>query len=325
YRPHRAGQGTYQLGTRMPWPVASPYVLYGGRTRYSHLSRAEIFTHAWLERAGYEFDVATDLDLDQDPELLSRHRAVVINGHSEYWSAPMLDGLRRFLDGGGNVICLSGNSLFWRVSHDPETGLIECRKVDCPGDQMPPERRGECWHSLDGKRGGLLRECGHPAWPLIGLDCIGWIDAGDPEQFGPYIVEEPDHFLFKEPRSVDVCKGNPIGVAAQGPSNSGGHEVDVRPSTIRRLSMGAPLEGGKEPDDPAGMTLLARGQNWGPKATVFDWFIRMLPPNDARRPVGAELVWWERPEGGKVLNAGAIGAGWCLLSDERFATMVQNA
>jgi hypothetical protein len=62
YRAHAAGQGTCQVGLRMPWPAAGPYVLYGGTTEYSHLLRAERFAHAWLEQAGYEFDVITDQD-----------------------------------------------------------------------------------------------------------------------------------------------------------------------------------------------------------------------------------------------------------------------
>ena len=43
YRDHATGQGTYQVGLRLPWPSAGPYVLYGGPTRYSHLLRAERF------------------------------------------------------------------------------------------------------------------------------------------------------------------------------------------------------------------------------------------------------------------------------------------
>ena len=75
---------------------------------------------------------------DSEPELLAGYRVLVVNGHSEYWSRPMYEGLRRYLDGGGNVVCLSGNSLFWRVSFDEAGTVMECRKVDAPGDQVPP-------------------------------------------------------------------------------------------------------------------------------------------------------------------------------------------
>ncbi|MCW5556961.1 MAG: LamG domain-containing protein [Verrucomicrobiae bacterium] len=107
YRRHAAGQGTYQVGFRMPWPVAGPYVLYGGPTRYSHLMRAERFLHTWLERAGYAFDLAADDDLHRRPGTLREHSVVILNGHSEYWSLPMLEGLRAYLAAGGNLVVLN--------------------------------------------------------------------------------------------------------------------------------------------------------------------------------------------------------------------------
>lgn len=106
--PPRGGQGTYHVGLRMPWPVAGPYVLYGGPTRYSHLMRAERFLHSWLERTGYRFEVMADDDLHRHPERLRDHRVVVLNGHSEYWSLPMLQGLREFLGAGGSSWCCPG-------------------------------------------------------------------------------------------------------------------------------------------------------------------------------------------------------------------------
>ena len=71
YRDHRAGQPTYQLGLRVPWPSAAPDVLYSPKgVGYSHLMRAERFLHAWLETSGYDYDLVTDLDLHADPGLL---------------------------------------------------------------------------------------------------------------------------------------------------------------------------------------------------------------------------------------------------------------
>ena len=89
-------------------PPAGPYILYGGKTDYSHLCRADRFLHVWLEHAGYDFDVISDIDLHREPEMLRGYRVFVINGHSEYWSLSMYYGLERYLASDGNVICLSG-------------------------------------------------------------------------------------------------------------------------------------------------------------------------------------------------------------------------
>ncbi|MCI0748641.1 MAG: hypothetical protein L0Y58_24800, partial [Verrucomicrobia subdivision 3 bacterium] len=323
YRAHAAGQGTFQLGLRMPWPAAGPYILYGGPTDYSHLMRADRFAHVWLEQSGYEYDVIGDLDLHRDPDLLRGYKVFVVNGHSEYWSVPMYEGLRHYLNGGGNLICLSGNSLFWRVSYNADGTILECRKVDAPGEQLPHERRGECWHSHDGLRGGLMRECGYPGWKLVGLETLGWNNQGNPEQFGPYLVERPDHFLFQGPEKVDVRIGAAIGQAPDGGlPRANGHEIDVRLSTLAELQEKPPPEGATLPEEPAGITRLANGIiTWKKGGAAFDYFFRPVKPKTDQ---GGEMIYWERPEGGRVFNTGSIGTGWALLADARLQSLLRN-
>src|SRR5262245_10731530 len=323
YRGHAAGQGTYQLGLRMPWPAAGPYILYGGKTDYSHLCRADRFLHVWLEQAGYDFDVISDLDLHREPEILRGYRVFAINGHSEYWSLPMYRGLEKYLASGGNVICLSGNSLFWRVTYNEAGTILECRKVDAPGDQLPGERRGECWHSHDGQRGGLLRECGHPGWKLIGLETLGWNNQDNPQQFGPYLVDQSDHFLFNHPHAVGVKNGDAIGQAPDAAlPRANGHEIDVRLSTLADLQQQTTPAGATLPKDPPSITRLANGIiTWKIGGAAFDYFFRPVKPKTDK---GGEMIYWKRPEGGRVFNAGSIGAGWGLLADAKFQRLLKN-
>ncbi|MBI4585274.1 MAG: LamG domain-containing protein [Planctomycetes bacterium] len=322
YRGHAAGQGTYQVGLRMPWPAAGPTIRYGDRTDYSHLMRAERFAQAWIEKSGYEYDVITDLDLHRDPGVLQGYKVFFVNGHSEYWSIPMYEGLRRYLESGGNLVCLSGNSLFWRVSFNDDGTILECRKVDAPGNQLLPKERGECWHSQDGRRGGLLNDCGYPSWDLIGLTTLGWNDHGNPDHFSPFLVEEPEHFLFKRPVDLGMKKGDPLGQAPGGGlPRANGHEVDVRVSTLRRILKDPIPDGATHPDDPPGIQLLGASKGWPKSAPKFDAFLRPVSPDI---PLGGELIYWERPSGGRVLNAGSIGAGWALLADEKFQGLLAN-
>jgi hypothetical protein len=324
YRAHAAGPGTYQLGLRMPWPAAGPYILYGGPSDYSHLMRADRFLHLWLEQAGYEFDVIVDSDLHRDPDLLRGYRAFVINGHSECWSLPMYQGLENYLRRGGNAVVLSGNSLFWRVSFNDDYSIIECRKVDAPGDQLPASRRGECWHSQDWQRGGMLRECGHPGWRLIGLETLGWNNHGDPANFGPYVAEQTDHFLFHTPEEVGLKAGDKfgwMGVDGKTPL-ANGHEFDIRLSTLAALQEKPAPDGATMPADPTGMTRIANGIiPWKRGGSAFDYFFRAIKPKTDQ---GGEMIYWERPDGGRVFNAGSIGAGWAMLADPRFQTLMRN-
>jgi hypothetical protein len=235
----------------------------------------------------------------------------------------MYEGLRRYLEGGGNVVCLSGNSLFWRVSFNPEGTIIECRKVDAPGDQVPAARRGEAWHSHDGQRGGLMRECGHPGWKLIGLETLGWNNQSNPAQFGPYHVERADHFLFNEPEPCGLRNGDALGQAPDGGlPRANGHEIDVRPSTLAALQTQPAPEGASVPSDPSGLVRLANGViPWKSGGAAFDYFFRPIKPATDQ---GGEMIYWERAEGGRVFNAGSIGAGWALASDRRFQCLLRN-
>ena len=117
YRFHRAGQPTYQLGWRLPWPATSPYALASApEVGYGHLSRADRFTQRWLTQQGYRFDALSDLDLHQNHDALAGAKVLFIVGHSEYWTREAMQRVREFLDRGGNVVCLSGNTMYWRVS-----------------------------------------------------------------------------------------------------------------------------------------------------------------------------------------------------------------
>jgi hypothetical protein len=285
--------------------------------------RAERFLHVWLEQNGYDYDVILDSDLHRDPGLLRGYSAFVINGHSEYWSLEMLRGLEAYLTGGGNALVLSGNSLFWRVTFNKDLSIIECRKVDAPGEQVPGARRGEAWHSQDGQRGGMLRECGFPGWKLLGLESLGWNNQGNPENFGPYVAELTDHFLFRQPEPTGLQPGDKFAWGGEGRMPmANGHEFDIRLSTVAALQEKPNPPGASVPADPAGIVRLANGIiPWKKGGAAFDYFFRPIKPQSDQ---GGEMIYWERPEGGRVFNAGSIGAGWALSVDPKFQALLRN-
>jgi N,N-dimethylformamidase len=324
YRRHFGGQGTFYLGLRMPLPAANPYGTYGPSSEYGHLVKAERFLHAWLEKSGYDFDLITDLDLHRESGILDGYQCLIINGHSEYWSVPAYETVRRFLDNDGDVICLSGNTLYWRVSLSEDGTVMECRKVDAPGYHIPSSRRGEGWHSQDGERGGLMRDAGYPAWKLLGLETLGWHNA-HPEQFGSYQVANPEHVLFTRPRRVELGRDGLLGGADSVSTNPHGHEVDARLTTIRSIQTEPVPPGTTYPSPEAqdGIELLAEGRFRRPDLgiTLTDYFGRRVEFSDE---VGGEMIWWERPAGGRVFNAGTIGFGWALSTNVDLQHLFQN-
>ena len=229
----------------MPWPIVGPYTLMGPEEwDYSHLCRQDRFTQVWLETQGYDYDVLSDTDLHLDPHVLDGYKVLFVVGHSEYWSFEAMNAVSRFLDRGGNAVVLSGNTAFWRVSFNADASIIECRKGDAPGTQVRADRRGEMWHSHDGRRGGMSRECGFPAWRLFGLEYFSLVGVGTPG-VGPYKVRNPDHFLFRRPNDLKLREGDTFGGTPGRPLPQPiGHEGDARVSTIARFLVEPPPDGG---------------------------------------------------------------------------------
>jgi len=312
YSDHRNGQPTYKVGLKVPWPAGGPNKTYIGGG-YSHLLRGERFLHLWLDKHGYEYDVITDRDLDRNPEILKGYQAVLVNGHSEYWSARAYDGMDDYLKAGGAAVVMSGNTMFWRVSFDETGEVMECRKFGGGIGGRRLAKVGELYHSHDFKRGSLMRFCGYPAWKLVGLECIGW-GGGN---FANYQVELPDHFLFKKPYGIDLKKGDSFGFTNT-KKGAVGHEYDVRLSTLLRATKNPALKGLVEPE---GIVTIASSQS---NRNILDFNAQGHRPRVGDEQTIAEIIYWERPEGGRVFHTGSIATAWAMYYDEPLSNLVRN-
>jgi hypothetical protein len=82
----------------------------------------------WAEAEAIGFDYLTDGDLDADPGALDPYAAVILVGHSEYWSGPERDVIDAFLGRGGRLAIFSGNTAFWKVRWEDEGRTLVCHK-----------------------------------------------------------------------------------------------------------------------------------------------------------------------------------------------------
>lgn len=327
YHNHRAGQPTYYLGVNRPWPGAGADNLFSPKdVDYSHLMRGELFTHRWMDgvyddTASYDYDVVTDWDLHNDPGMLDGYKVAIVNGHSEYWSAEAFTGIDDYLKAGGNLIVMSGNTFFWRTSYNADGSVMECRKYDARIGGRRAAPMGETWHSQDGNRGSLLRECGYPEYHFVGLACIGWDGLQKKEDYGIFFATDASHFLFHEPEEVGIDNGDSFGHAPDGGlPHAVGHEWDVRLPTLAAVTTHIPRGAVLPDDEPDGIITLAEGYRPAGGGT-FDYFTNPARTTDG---VSAELIYWERPSGGRVLHFGAIAIGWALSRDPKLSAMVRN-
>lgn len=306
YSTHDSGRPFFHVSALAPLPRASAYGFEStraARVGHSHLVRPERYAEAWLEREGYAYEVITDFDLHAEPELLERFAALFIAGHNEYWTDAMRDGVLGYLRAGGAVVSLSGNTAWWRTSIDPSGTILESRKTTGGDDVrwLGPGRWGERWHSEDPGPGGTWQLVGAPGYDVLGLDTQGMIDDGTPTAFTPIDVVEPDHPLLHEPEVVPLVDGR-IGTRCLNGPQASGYEFDATPDHL-----------GLGPRQP-GLTVLATAVGQ-----------RNLEWNGVETDRGADVIWWERPDGGRVFAIGSIGATGSLPVDEGVATLTRNA
>ena len=331
YSFHRAGQPTYQLGWRMPWPAASPYATYiSTDPGYAHLSRSNLWTWAWLQGSGYECDALSDGDLHFDDAALAGAKVLFIVGHNEYWSRQATRRVREFLDRGGRVIALSGNTMYWRTSYSDDGKILECRKADAWGAQLAGYMRGECWHEHDQLRGGVPRDSGDPQWATLGVEFAAAYGSMGVEGSGAFHVTDAAHHFFNTPTATDLANGDRFGFDPARPTRHPiGHESDVRVSSLMAMTRRLPALRGlaTDLDDPAGIELLAEGRidNDGTKGSYRDYAHRVLPASAREQDDSlCDVIHWRRPAGGEVFAAPSIAAGWTLGACPKWTTVMKN-
>ena len=151
-----------------------PYSSQYGNPGNGGLTDFEPMTIAYLEKRGYDVTYVTDVDVDADPSTLLSHKVVLISGHSEYWSMPMVDGAYAARDAGVNLAFITSNEIYWQVRIQPNAdgtpGRIVVGYKDFKPDPIDdPALRTIKW-----------RDLGRPEQELAGvqLPTNGYLDWG---------------------------------------------------------------------------------------------------------------------------------------------------
>lgn len=84
----------------------------------------------WLGESGYDFDAYSMTDLQESSAWLKQYDIVLISTHAEYWTPIMIDHLNEFLDEGGSLFSLSGNTAAWVSHFSPSRDSLIVHKQD---------------------------------------------------------------------------------------------------------------------------------------------------------------------------------------------------
>lgn len=293
YEMHTDGSGVAYASRRRPIVnMRADYempLLLGG----PHQFPADMQLLRWLDHLPARYDIVTDEDLHHDGLTLLRDYRVLLTGsHPEYWTGAMLDALESWLAGGGRLMYLGGNGFYWVTSLFPSRPhVLEVRRGHA-GTGVWRSEPGEVIHASTGEPGGLWRFRGRPPQRIAG---VGMTAQGFDTSL-PYGLTD----AARDPRAAWIFEGvggQEVGQHGSVLNGAAGFEID-RTDT----ELGTP---------PHALTLAtARRFSDAYQATSEDILTSDSQQGGTVSPlVRADMVFFERPNGGAVFSTGSIA--WC--------------
>jgi N,N-dimethylformamidase len=300
YDTHQDGSGCCTSSARRPILNMRP----DHRNWQTHAPRAlaaDLYLVDWLDELEVSFDAIDDgLLHDEGVELLERYRVLITGAHPEYWSEQMLDALEQFLEGGGRVMYLSGNGLYWVTSVDPlRPHLIEVRRGH-NGTRSWEPRPGELRHATTGEVGGLWRYRGRGPNRSVG---VGFAGQGYSHKAAPFLRtpdadDERANWMF-----AGVPEG-PIGDTGLIMDGAAGDEFDRAD-----VALGTP---------PHALVVATSAGLHADSISVVveDLLIAHPGVSGQRHPlVRSDVVFFETGTGGAVFSGASMGWTGCLSPD----------
>ena len=293
YNKHRDGSGiSFSTRFRPILTMRPGFVTYNdprgsGMRHYP----ADLHLLAWLEVRGFDFDIVTDEDLDEEGvPLIAPYRAVLTGSHPEYHTIGTLDALSAYTKQGGRLCYLGGNGFYWRITrHKATPHLIELRRAE-GGIRTWAAEPGEYYHQTDGQLGGLWRRNRRPPQMLVGVgfSCQAAFEGTHYRRL-PASREARFAWMF------DRIEEDILGDYGQSGGGAAGFELD----------RADPMLG-----TPDNAMILARSENPLPSfLTVPEELLANTttingePVPDLAR---GEIVFFDTPSGGAVFSVGSI-------------------
>lgn len=175
YDTHADGSGVFYSSRKRPILNMAPTYKHWLSSLPSTLWQynADLHLIDWLEEQGYDYDVVTDEDLQQEGvRLLKPYNAVLTGSHPEYYSSDMMEAIEAYYQQGGRLMYMGSNGFYWSIAFHPEDPqIIEVRR-GITGSQAWFNEPGELYHSFTGEMGGLWRDRGWSPQQLVGAGFI---------------------------------------------------------------------------------------------------------------------------------------------------------
>lgn len=274
------------------------YNNWGGKSLYSYNSREKVQSHAvsfnrpfkqnngagllfqfeynlirWLEKEGYSLTYITDSDLHEHILDRAQCKTLIIAGHSEYWSMEMRQSVEKHTAKDINIGLFNANVAYWQVRME--------------ADQQQRKDRVMVCYKQNAVNNDPIRfkspKLTTYRWrePLVDMPenrLFGVMYVGIPKKTMPLIVTNADHWLYE---GTGLKNGDQIeGVI--------GGEVDAYDAKLPGVEV-------KEHKKLAGVEIISHS-----------------PVELYGRQRYADVVWYNKPTGGKCFAVGTFYWNWFL-------------
>jgi hypothetical protein len=249
-----------------------------------HLAPAEWRLLAWLEREGYGYDFYSEHQLHNNEVNLDAYKVVISQVHPEYWSAPMYDQIKQWVqERGGKFMYLGGNGLNCEIEVlDDHRMHFKTHVISGPQGTgaVDPKDPSKVYES----RFGRTHESEANLLGVVFTE-TGIMTAA------PYACLAPDHWVFT---GTGLRKGDLFGENSQHeriPGGASGHETDKMspssPPNTQLLAKGTnPENGGADMtlyDTPSGGAVFSVGSITWPACVLVDPYISRITSNVINR------------------------------------------
>lgn len=291
YDRHNDGSGMAHVS--MLRPVLTSFRPYHRCRSFDapHQFSADLHLIDWLEEKGVSYDVITDHELHREGvDALKPYSAILSGTHAEYWSMAMRDALDEYLAGGGRLIWLSGNGLYWLMELDAETQTVcELRRVTGTSTWQPEP--GDGYMAFGGELGGTWDGRGQQTARTIGTKTTGvGFDRGRPYKRTPASNDPRCSFIF-DGVGDELIGDFPVLMMNHGVASFEIDRADCLKGTPAHALVVASAGGYSD-------------RYQAPMEDVFPFVpyqSGMFNPN-----IRADMVFFETPNDGAVFNVGAV-------------------
>ncbi len=175
----------------------------------------------WADKEKIQVEYCTNLDLDRDPHFLDHYKVYITVGHDEYWSRKERNACQSFVNHGGRMMILSGNTCWWQVRHEDNLHTLVCYK-GFKNDPLHPKQDS-------------IVTCIWERWPVsdtenvltgVNFDQGGYVNNGSTlvksMGYGGYTAYHTHHWIYN---GTNIHDGEIFGYS----SSIVGYETDGTP------------------------------------------------------------------------------------------------